>query len=563
MLMRVACRRPGKHPIAALAPQGFLNATIDPNAIADRWSRIPDANIGIATGKESNLVILDVDGPEGEALLEEIQRQNGPTPRTAEVTTGKGRHLWFSYPKNISRVRSVAPKGLKLDTRADGGYVVAPPSVHASGRRYAFAPTDLNALAECPAWMISYANGELKLPATRSVPSPLDQSKRSDPTTAAFNLSSPPPYGEAEEARLRSALACIPATERDTWLTTGMGIHWLGWGDQGFQIWDDWSKKAPEKYDGRDQKRTWASFDRPYDGRRITVATIFSLAKEYGWSNTTIEQPSAAMKVDRDPIDLSPGVYDWKEKAITAADLHKMTFPPIRYVVPGFIPEGLTLLVGRPKIGKSWLALDLCLACAGGWSTLGSIKPACGDVLYLALEDGKRRLQSWIDKLISLSEREWPSRLHLVTSGAWRRADLGGLDDIENWCRSVANPVLVIVDTHERIRKPATGKGPLYSADYESIMGLQKVAAEQRIAIVVLHHDRKSEADDAFDTVSGTLGLTGAADTILIFKRKSGNVVLHARTRYRRNRDGTRVRQTDLSLENPWLSSRGATINRT
>jgi hypothetical protein len=222
---------------------------------------------------------------------------------------------------------------------------------------------------------------------------------------------------------------------------------------------------------------------------------------------------------------------DAGEQAITAADLRKMIFPPIRYVVPAFIPEGLTLLVGRPKIGKSWLALDLCLACAGGRSTLGSIKPECGDVLYLALEDGKRRLQSRIDKLVSSFEQEWPIRLHLVPSGGWRRADLGGLDDIENWCRSVPNPVLVVVDTLERIRKPATAKGPLYTADYEAISALQKVATDHGIAIVVLHHDRKSEADDAFDTVSGTLGLTAAADTILMLKRKSGSVILYARGR--------------------------------
>jgi hypothetical protein len=312
-----------------------------------------------------------------------------------------------------------------------------------------------------------------------------------------------------------------------------MAIHWLGWGDRGFQIWDDWSKKAAEKYDERDQRRTWESFDRPYNGQRITVATIFSLAKEYGWSDSvaiTSERPAGKGDAQADPIKPSE-VYDWKAQAITAADLHKMTFPPIRYVVPGFIPEGLTLLVGRPKVGKSWLVLDLCLACAEGRSTLGLINPACGDVLYLALEDGKRRLQRRIDKLLSPFQRAWPSRLHLVTSGGWRRADFGGAEDIENWYRSVSNPVLVVIDTLERIRKPATGKGTLYSADYESIIGLQKVAVERGIAIVILHHDRKSEAEDAFDTVSGTLGLTGAADTILILKRKSGGVVLHARGR--------------------------------
>ena len=115
--------------------------------------------------------------------------------------------------------------------------------------------------------------------------------------------------------------------------------------------------------------------------------------------------------------------------------------------------------------------------------------------------------------------------------GGWRRADQGGLEDIEAWCRSVPNPTLVVIDTLEQIRKPANGKSPLYSTDYEAITGLQKIATEHGISIVILHHDRKSDADDAFDTVSGTLRLTGAADTILIIKRRANGVVLHARGR--------------------------------
>jgi len=88
-----------------------------------------------------------------------------------------------------------------------------------------------------------------------------------------------------------------------------------------------------------------------------------------------------------------------------------------------------------------------------------------------------------------------------------------------------------VIDTLQRVRQPANGKSPLYGADYDAITGLQKLATDPGIAIVVLHHDRKADADDAFVTVSGTLGLTGAADTILILKRGRNGVVLHARGR--------------------------------
>jgi hypothetical protein len=515
----------GKTP---LTKHGFKDATTDPNIITKWWTQWPDANIGLATGHASGCIVLDIDGADGNSSLEALKRELGPLPATCMARTGKGRHLYFCYPdgKEIRCRTNLAPA---IDVRADGGYVVAPPSVHPNGAPYEWIGDEIK-FAELPEPWVNLLLGDRRNTPDRN------REKRQDLTRAALNLESPSPWSEAEEIRLRSVLACIPATERKIWFEVGAALHWLGWAEKGFEIWDSWSQKAPDKYNDRDQRRTWESFDRPYDGPRITVATIFHLANESGWTNAVVSNEhlkiaNTAENVRLDPSQLPPGAYKCSQQIITAADLRKMIFTPIQYVVPGFIPEGLTLLVGRPKIGKSWLALDLCLACAGGWSTLGAIKPAFGDVLYLGLEDSKHRLQRRIDKLLSLSEQEWPSRLHLVTSGDWQRADLGGLDDIEHWCRSVPKPVLVVVDTLERIRKPATGKGALYSADYEAISGLQKVAAEHGIAIVVLHHDRKSEADDAFDTVSGTLGLTAAADTILILKRKSGNVVLHARGR--------------------------------
>jgi RecA-family ATPase len=73
-----------------------------------------------------------------------------------------------------------------------------------------------------------------------------------------------------------------------------------------------------------------------------------------------------------------------------------MTFPPGREIVPGYIPEGATLLVGKPKIGKSWLTLDLCVAAAANRFVLGTLKPAQGHVLYLALEDSPRRIKKRI-----------------------------------------------------------------------------------------------------------------------------------------------------------------------
>jgi hypothetical protein len=219
----------------------------------------------------------------------------------------------------------------------------------------------------------------------------------------------------------------------------------------------------------------------------------------------------------------------WCSRIVKASDLQRMTFPPVQHVLPGYITEGATILAGKPKIGKSWFTLDLCLGATADRFTLGTLKPAQGDVLYLALEDNNRRLKRRMSKIWPSNEAAWPERLALVTE--WKRADEGGLDDIEEWCRSVTHPVMVVIDTLEKFRPIQNGKSAAYSADYAALTGLQKIAGKRRIAIVINHHVRKMEADDPFDTVSGTLGLTGAADTILVLKRHAGAVTLHARGR--------------------------------
>lgn len=217
----------------------------------------------------------------------------------------------------------------------------------------------------------------------------------------------------------------------------------------------------------------------------------------------------------------------WRDAVISANDLKTKVFNPVKYAVPGYVSEGVTIFAGKPKVGKSWLLYDVCVACAGDRFTLGDIKPAQGDVLYLALEDSQRRLKKRLEKLCPIGA--WPERLTLATR--WKRADEGGLGDIEEWCSSVQRPVLIVVDTLEKVRPAAKHNTPQYSADYAAITGLHRIAHEKGVAIVVVHHVRKMDAEDPFDMVSGTNGLTGAADTILVLRKQSGNVTLHARGR--------------------------------
>ena len=162
-------------------------------------------------------------------------------------------------------------------------------------------------------------------------------------------------------------------------------------------------------------------------------ATVASIAKaevrkrevELHPINTELNDERHAAQSGKDAAPLTTPAI-WHENTFTAAELKTMTFEPVRYVLPRFIPEGMTLLVGRPKVGKSWWVLDLCLACAAGHPALGTLKAVEGDVLYLALEDGKRRLQRRLDKLLSTFSGEWPKRFDPCSNGRLASCRSGG-----------------------------------------------------------------------------------------------------------------------------------------
>lgn len=116
---------------------GFKSATTDPDQISRWWTECPEANIGIATGQVSGIWILDLDGPEGVAALAELEAKHGRLPATlTAITGGGGKHLYFQLPPGEVIPSRVKIAGLPIDTRGEGGYVIAPPSDHASGDPY-------------------------------------------------------------------------------------------------------------------------------------------------------------------------------------------------------------------------------------------------------------------------------------------------------------------------------------------------------------------------------------------------------------------------------------------
>lgn len=211
---------------------------------------------------------------------------------------------------------------------------------------------------------------------------------------------------------------------------------------------------------------------------------------------------------------------------ITAAALGRMEFPEPRWAVPGLIPEGLTILGGRPKMGKSWLALAMGIAVASGGCVLGRPdRVEAGDVLYLALEDRHRRLKERLGTLHP-SGGEFPRRLHLATT--WPRGD-EGLTAITLWLEEHPEARLIVIDTLARFRAPAKGRGSAYDEDYSAIGAIQSLAITYGVAVLLVTHLRKMDADDPMDTISGTLGISGAADALMVLARVRGRAetVMH------------------------------------
>ncbi|MGQ4618446.1 AAA family ATPase [Nocardia sp. R7R-8] len=204
--------------------------------------------------------------------------------------------------------------------------------------------------------------------------------------------------------------------------------------------------------------------------------------------------------------------------------LDAQEFPPLSWCVPGVVSEGFGLLVGPPKAGKSWMVADVALACARGGLAFGRIQVQQRPVLYLALEDGHRRLQSRFRTL--MQDQPIPAGISFIVK-AEQNVIIATI--AEFMTRSHGAAPLVILDTLGKARPPKARGEDSYAADYAFGTQLKNVADSMPGAsLLVVHHTRKAESTDFVDAVSGTQGIAGSADFVLVLarKRKSAQAVL-------------------------------------
>ena len=208
-----------------------------------------------------------------------------------------------------------------------------------------------------------------------------------------------------------------------------------------------------------------------------------------------------------------------KLKTIDADTLLSTPMRKTLFVVNGLIPQGLSVLSGSSKIGKSWLMLWLGIQVARG-QPVWEFETHKSDVLYLCLEDTYARIQS---RLYQITD-EAPPELRIATTSF--QIGTGLEQQIERYLSDFPKTKLVIIDTFQKVRdsKSTGGKNGMYAGDYDDVSALKNISDKYGIAVVVVHHVRKlKDVSDPFNEVSGSTGITGAADTNFVLKRSRAN----------------------------------------
>ncbi|MBA7691724.1 hypothetical protein ES703_100275 [subsurface metagenome] len=208
-----------------------------------------------------------------------------------------------------------------------------------------------------------------------------------------------------------------------------------------------------------------------------------------------------------------------RQTSYTLIELMSMELPEPRWAVPDILPEGCIILAGKPKMGKSIMCLNLAISIASGGKAFGNVDVEKGGVLYLALEDRERRIKTRATKI--LQQRSIPKNLHLEFE--WPRIQNGEIPGLEKRIKEIPDLRLVIIDTLQIIRPAQSGRQKTqYSIDYDDVIAVKKLADKYDISILIVLHLRKTQSEDIMDDISGTFGLTGAADGIIALKRITG-----------------------------------------
>ena len=445
-----SCSSPGKHPRTA---HGLKQASADEAIIREWWKDWPDANVGIATGPASGLLVIDVDGLEGAKSLEALRRTHelpttlrALTGRTGEDGTRQGFHLYFAYPPGEHLGNSAGKLGKGLDIRAEGGYVVAPPSLHASGLLYQWED-DGAPVAALPAWLLEWLT--TAPPRLAIVPSPgvsVPSFEQGSRNSSLLSRGGKMRSGGFSVAAIEAALLeenrehCKPplSDEEVRTIASNLGRYPLG----------DGRTKAPARAD------------------LLCLADVQAEAVQWLW------EPYIPLKM-------------------------------------------LTILSGDPGAGKTFLAMALAAALTRGEAMLTgeACDPSC--VLYLTNENSPSHvLRPRFDTLQGDAKRFFLVQGTMTPDGQPGSITLGDTEALRGAIKMHGARLVVIdplqsflggsVDAHR-----ANQTRPIMD-------GLIRLADETGCAIVITRHLSKGVGGSALHRGMGSIDFTGAARSKLL-----------------------------------------------
>lgn len=261
----------------------------------------------------------------------------------------------------------------------------------------------------------------------------------------------------------------------------------------------------------------------------------------------------AARKAEAEAIQAKPAPKRpkplFEATALSMRTLMDKKFAPMQWAVEEYVPEGTILVAGKPKSGKSWFVLNLMLCGVLGMRFLKKPVTRCAG-LYLALEDNDRRMQSRM-RLLMQDYGDMYAELDRFEYRCEWPAGAEGAAALDEYLAAHPDVKIVAVDVLKNIRPKKTDRSQNdYEKDYEALEPWKQVAQARRVTLLVVHHTRKAEAEDAFDEISGTLGLNGVVDQMIVLKNVAGN---HKQaTAHFRGRDLETDHELGLELKGGW-----------
>lgn len=454
----------GKKPITR---NGLKDATTDIDIITDMWTKYPYANIGMACGKQSGgIIVVDVDvdndvGKDGFLSLKAWEKAHGELPETAGTVTGRGgSHLLY---KSVGDTKSRVACLEGIDIRADGGYIVLPPSIHPNGSQYTWEfSLDDYGVANADKTVLDLMNNGVEPNKKFTMPKAIPQGERNG---TLYKLAC------SMQARGNSDSAILKAVEAEN------------------------------------QERC----NPPLDDEEVNRIVTSALTKEKG--TALIDKPKGRPKKETKP--LTP---------MTLSELRGLDLQPPEFLIDGLLPKGVCLLGAPPKLGKSWMALDMAMQIAkGGWFLKRKCKQA--GVLYLALEDSWYRVLQRSEKL--LNGEPAPKNFYIDINAEKidpEERESGLYKQLEDWFDRQPDVEFVIIDTLQLVR-PSKQKGDdEYASVYRLLNSIRPFWQDRQIGFLLIHHTRKRSINDVdpFETFLGSQGLTGATDAMYLIQSNKG-----------------------------------------